>query len=78
MNPRTCTPTCPPRLSAGFSGNGESAYVRDEKQHRGAIAQLGERWLCKPEVAGSIPAGSTRVTKYVTATYGGRPFSVKV
>ena len=27
----------------------------------GAIAQLGERWLCKPEVAGSIPAGSTDV-----------------
>ena len=26
---------------------------------RGAIAQLGERLLCKQEVAGSIPAGST-------------------
>ncbi len=26
---------------------------------RGAIAQLGERWLCKPEVTGSIPVGST-------------------
>jgi hypothetical protein len=25
----------------------------------GAIAQLGERVLCKHEVAGSIPAGST-------------------
>jgi hypothetical protein len=25
----------------------------------GAIAQLGERLLCKQEVAGSIPAGST-------------------
>ncbi len=25
---------------------------------RGAIAQLGERLLCKQEVAGSIPAGS--------------------
>jgi hypothetical protein len=24
----------------------------------GAIAQLGERLLCKQEVAGSIPAGS--------------------
>ena len=30
-------------------------------KHKGAIAQLGERWLCKPEVAGSIPAGSTSV-----------------
>ena len=27
---------------------------------RGALAQLGERRLCKPEVAGSIPARSTR------------------
>jgi hypothetical protein len=26
---------------------------------RGAIAQLAERRLCKAEVAGSIPAGST-------------------
>jgi hypothetical protein len=26
--------------------------------HSGAIAQLGERRLCKPEVAGSSPAGS--------------------
>jgi hypothetical protein len=27
----------------------------------GAIAQLGERVLCKHEVVGSIPSGSTRV-----------------
>jgi hypothetical protein len=27
----------------------------------GAIAQLGERLLCKQEVAGSIPAGSTNL-----------------
>ncbi len=26
----------------------------------GAIAQLGERLLCKQEVTGSIPVGSTR------------------
>ena len=26
----------------------------------GAIAQLGERLLCKQEVGGSIPPGSTR------------------
>ncbi len=26
----------------------------------GDVAQLGERWLCKPEVAGSIPVISTR------------------
>ena len=27
---------------------------------QGAIAQLGERLLCKQEVTGSIPVGSTR------------------
>ena len=27
--------------------------------HGGAIAQLGERLLCKQEVTGSIPVGST-------------------
>ena len=31
----------------------------DERQRRGAIAQLGERLLCKQEVIGSIPIGST-------------------
>ena len=31
----------------------------DFGQLEGAIAQLGERLLCKQEVAGSIPAGST-------------------
>ena len=31
-------------------------------QKRGAIAQLGERVLCKHEVVGSIPSGSTRVS----------------
>ena len=30
------------------------------KETRGAIAQLGERLLCKQEVTGSIPVGSTR------------------
>ena len=29
----------------------------------GAIAQLGERLLCKQEVAGSIPAGSTNLVR---------------
>jgi hypothetical protein len=28
----------------------------------GAIAQLGERVLCKHEVVGSIPSGSTRIS----------------
>jgi hypothetical protein len=28
----------------------------------GAIAQLGERLLCKQEVVGSIPSGSTKLS----------------
>ena len=32
-------------------------------QVRGAIAQLGERLLCKQEVIGSIPIGSTSFTE---------------
>ena len=33
---------------------------RDDLSRFGAIAQLGERLLCKQEVVGSIPSGSTR------------------
>ena len=32
----------------------------DGRSLKGAIAQLGERLLCKQEVVGSIPSGSTR------------------
>ncbi len=35
--------------------------ARDERDKSGAIAQLGERLLCKQEVGGSIPPGSTTV-----------------
>ena len=34
--------------------------VLAQPSHSGALAQLGERRLCKPEVAGSNPARSTR------------------
>ena len=34
--------------------------VVDQPSSEGAIAQLGERLLCKQEVVGSIPSGSTR------------------
>ena len=40
---------------------------------QGAIAQLGERLLCKQEVAGSIPAGSTssaRQQRAMTRAHG--------
>src|SRR5207247_8287513 len=33
----------------------------------GAIAQLGERGLCKSEVAGSIPAGSITARRWTRA-----------
>ncbi len=33
--------------------------ARRQKWNGGAIAQLGERLLCKQEVIGSIPIGST-------------------
>ena len=33
----------------------------------GAIAQLGERLLCKQEVVGSIPSGSTNLSQPVVA-----------
>ena len=39
-----------------LAGRGNGVYTRDG----GAIAQLGERLLCKQEVAGSSPAGSTK------------------
>ena len=35
----------------------------------GAIAQLGERLLCKQEVVGSIPSGSTNLRR-VAASVG--------
>jgi hypothetical protein len=47
-------------------GNGAHAVsefqllITDIWSPEGAIAQLGERLLCKQEVVGSIPSGSTR------------------
>ena len=40
--------------SGGPGGNGPGRLADG-----GAVAQLGERGLCKPEVVGSIPIGST-------------------
>jgi hypothetical protein len=34
-------------------------WTRIASREIGAIAQLGERLLCKQEVVGSIPSGST-------------------
>ena len=35
--------------------------IRGRSDTFGAVAQLGERRLCKPEVVGSIPISSTNV-----------------
>ena len=40
----------------------------------GALAQLVERLLCKQEVTGSIPVGSTR--RFADCSEKGEPFSV--
>jgi hypothetical protein len=39
------------------------------KQEKGAVAQLGERGLCKPEVVGSIPSSSTRSKSFFASTF---------
>ena len=46
----------------------DSDSSKDFEKIRGAIAQLGERLLCKQEVIGSIPIGSTSFTTEVAAT----------
>ena len=44
---------------------------------KGAIAQLGERLLCKQEVTGSIPVGSTRILDNpAQCSDKGAPFSL--
>ena len=40
-------------------------HFQDKQNPHGAIAQLGERLLCKQEVTGSIPVGSTRFSKFM-------------
>jgi hypothetical protein len=46
-------------LPAAFAVMSAEIVSTISANQRGAIAQLGERLLCKQEVAGSIPAGST-------------------
>jgi hypothetical protein len=38
----------------------EETRASRRRSDSGAVAQLGERGLCKPEVVGSIPIGSTK------------------
>ena len=51
-------PDPPPCQAAGTR---VSRPLRVEGQQNGAVAQLGERLLCKQEAVGSIPSGSTRL-----------------
>ncbi len=43
--------------------------VEREDSSYGAVAQSGERLLCKQEVTGSIPVGSTPLTPYIEQRY---------
>ena len=40
-------------------GSPHGRGIASRSELKGDVAQLGERWLCKPEVAGSIPVVST-------------------
>ena len=48
-----------------LSGRVRADGARSTLRGRGAIAQMGERLLCKQEVAGSIPAGSIAAAQLV-------------
>ena len=42
-------------------GQGAGGAAAGVGHHHGAVAQLGERLLCKQEAVGSIPSSSTRL-----------------
>jgi hypothetical protein len=48
--------------------------LRKSNGRGGALAQLGERVLCKHEVTGSIPVGSTSFAGSASRFLRGRPF----
>ena len=53
--------TDPNRWLTKFAGNSQPEFPA-----LGDVAQLGERWLCKPEVTGSIPVVSTSKALFAT------------
>ena len=55
-----------PAIHQGFQ-RGVTCIMRRPSGENGAIAQLGERVLCKHEVVGSIPSGSTTFITLTTA-----------
>ena len=47
------------RSVSGIARRATPDFEKHSSSGNGAIAQLGERVLCKHEVVGSIPSGST-------------------
>lgn len=45
---------------SGFRSQESKILIGSGTEDHGLVAQLGERWLCKPNVAGSIPVESTQ------------------
>ena len=59
---RTSRQRCSDDARQEMSSDIAGSAARQLPMHpEGAIAQLGERVLCKHEVVGSIPSGSTRM-----------------
>ena len=54
-----------------------SRRSNDTPTQLGAVAQLGERWLCKPEVTGSIPVGSTTTKDFDSPKSCHRSLTIK-
>ena len=54
-----------PRRSASEGGR----FRLELAAEQGAIAQLGERLLCKQEVVGSIPSGSTSLRRSAASAW---------
>ena len=46
------------------------AYARGSLHKNGALAQLVERLLCKQDVVGSIPSGSTNLSSLLVFMVG--------
>ena len=57
-----------PAIAAALAASWMAGATREAKV--GAIAQLGERLLCKQDVVGSIPSGSTNLLLRVSVGAG--------
>jgi hypothetical protein len=53
-----------------------NAIQAEDNSSSGAIAQLGERLLCKQEVTGSIPVGSTSFAAFSNYSFMQLSFAV--